>query len=145
MVFFSIQRERVLWQTGKLFWCGGDCVGGQHLERVFDLFQKIALVLLDRQNIVGLFVDDLLGYGSFAHMALTVTAVPLSSSASSNCGIAAISLDFSSTLRWPSTGPLVLAQAETICTMAFLSGPFLLGFEVTCPRKTQPVETGVLS
>jgi hypothetical protein len=31
------------------------------LERDFDLFQKMAMVLFDRPNVVGLFVDDLLG------------------------------------------------------------------------------------
>src|ERR1039458_6350097 len=41
-----------------------------------------------------------------------VTTVPLNSSASRSLGIAVISLDFSSTLRWPSTKLLVLAQAE---------------------------------
>ena len=27
----------------------GNRIGGQHLERVFDLFQKMALILFDRQ------------------------------------------------------------------------------------------------
>src|ERR1017187_4532402 len=56
-------------------------------------------------------------------MASMVTTVPLSSSASSSFGIAVISLDFSSTRRCASTRPLVFAQAETICTMAFFPGP----------------------
>src|ERR1035441_5192774 len=60
-------------------------------------------------------------------IASMVTTVPLSSSASSSFGIAVISLDFSSTRRWARTRQLVFAQAETICTMAFLSAPFLLG------------------
>ena len=55
-------------------------------------------------------------------MASMVTTVPLSSSASSSFGIAVISLDFSSTRRCASTRPLVFAQAETICTMAFFPG-----------------------
>jgi hypothetical protein len=49
-----------------------------------------------------------------------VTTVPLNSSASSNLGIAVISLDLSSTRRCASTRLFVFAQAETICTMAFL-------------------------
>src|ERR1039458_6729915 len=53
-------------------------------------------------------------------MASTVTTVPANSSAFNSLGMAVISLDFSSTLRWASTRLLVLAQAETICTKAFL-------------------------
>src|SRR5208283_572558 len=53
-------------------------------------------------------------------MASMVTTVPLSSKASNRLGIAVISLDLSSSLRCASTRLLVLAQAETMCTMAFL-------------------------
>jgi hypothetical protein len=49
-----------------------------------------------------------------------VTTVPLNSSAANSLGMAVISLDLSSTLRWASTRLLVLAQAETICTSVFL-------------------------
>ena len=38
-------------------------IGGEHLKRVLDFFQQVALVLFDRQDIVGLFVDDLPGDG----------------------------------------------------------------------------------
>src|SRR5271157_5980109 len=55
-------------------------------------------------------------------MASIVTTVPLNSSASSSLGIAVISLDFSSTRRCASTKLLLSAQAETMCTMAFLPG-----------------------
>src|ERR1039458_5358893 len=55
-------------------------------------------------------------------MASMVITVPLNSSASSSFGMAVISLDFSSTLRCASTRPLLFAQAETICTMAFFPG-----------------------
>ena len=58
-------------------------------------------------------------------MASMVTTVPLNSRAARSFGIAVISLDFSSILRWPSTKLLVLAQAETRCTMAFFVRPLL--------------------
>jgi len=44
----------------------GHRIGGQHLERVLDLFPQMALVFFDSQNIVGLFADDLLSDGSLA-------------------------------------------------------------------------------
>ena len=53
-------------------------------------------------------------------MASMATTVPLNSKASSSFGIAVISLDFSSTLRWASTIPLPSAQAETMGTNVFL-------------------------
>src|ERR1017187_2909132 len=102
-------------------------VGGQHLKRVLDLFQQMALILFDSQNVVALLVTIFSAMARWQPIASMVTTVPLSSSASSSFGIAVISLDFSSTRRWARTRQLVFAQAETICTMAFLSAPFLLG------------------
>jgi hypothetical protein len=54
-----------------------------------------------------------------------VTTVPLNSSAASSLGMAVISLDLSSTLRWASTRLLALAQAETMhqCLLAYFTVP----------------------
>jgi hypothetical protein len=65
-------------------------IGLQQQKRVSHLLGQQALIVLDRQHIVGLLLDL---------MASMVTTVPASSSAASNLGIAVIPLGFSSTLR----------------------------------------------
>jgi len=77
-------------------------------------------VLLHRKNVVSLLPRDLLSSGLLTAHGVDCHYRPLNSRARSSWGIAVISLDLSSTLRW-AAHVVDVGQAETRCTMALPS------------------------
>ncbi len=85
------------------------------LEEVANVFVQLALILLYRQSAEGgsawaSMISRAIPF--WQPMASMVTMHPARSSSCSSLGMAVISLDFSSTLAWPSTKPL--AEAHTL-------------------------------
>ena len=72
---------------------GSELRGQGDLEKVRDTLLQGTLIAFEAKDIVAVLGNDLRGDGALASM---VTMAPLSSSISSNLGIAVISLDFSS-------------------------------------------------
>ena len=76
----------------------------------------LSAVRLEHQQVVGLAIHNPLGDILLQPMASSVTRVFPSIKLSSNSGMAVISLDLSSTRRWPSTRFCSLAHALTKCS-----------------------------
>ena len=73
------------------------------------------LVALQRQHVVGLALDDLLGDRLLRPHRVDGDDRPLMSTSLNSSGIAVISFDFSAQATWPSDRPNSLAQTLTEC------------------------------
>jgi predicted LPLAT superfamily acyltransferase len=80
----------------------------EHFERVLQVGQQRGQVLFDGQHIIVLLLDDLAGDLLLAAHGAMVTVVAVSSKTRSSSGMAVISFDLASVLRWPSA-PLKMA------------------------------------
>ena len=79
-----------------------------------DILAQGALIALQRENVIGLLLDDFRAMSRWQPIASIVTTAPSIAIMSSSAGMATISLDFSATLTWPSTRRWRAAKAETM-------------------------------
>ncbi len=83
------------------------------LQRGFDFGMQLRPVLLYREPVAGVLVEDLLGDPGLCPIASMVTSAPQIASLSGSSGRAVISLDVAARACWPGTRRWPLAQAET--------------------------------
>ena len=110
-----IAVDRLMAADRRILEALGFLLGGEQL----DVLAQRALIAFERQNVIGLLVDDLLAMSRWQPIASMVTTAPSIASMSSSAGMATISFDFSATLTCPSTRRWRAAKAETMWIASF--------------------------
>ena len=95
----------------------GYCLGVQDAAGILHLFQGMAAVASHHRDVADFLATIFSGMVFWQLVAPVVTTVPLCPKASRSSGIAEISQNLSSTVRWRSTTPIALSQAKAMCAL----------------------------